>query len=168
MIVTFAALTPSAVVGAMSILNTRDTALNILVEQNETPKVFAPTPIVNKGKDSEKRDILLEQDILKINIAVQAYAEDHGGVYPKSDFQNPCSGVRFCLKSVDINNGKNVYLNPVPQVKTHNLDYYYRTDSKAKTYCIKTGFVLETAPTMIFQCTQDACQRMPFEGSCIM
>ncbi len=127
---------------------------------------FTPIPIVNRGKVSEERDAALEQDVRKINDAARAYAKDHAGNYPESDIRNPCSGVRICLKSVNINTVKKIYLNPIPQMAPGSADYYYRADNAKKSYCIETPVVLETASTMLFQCTQTECGRVAFTERC--
>lgn len=126
----------------------------------------APTPITNTGKESEDRDAAMERDIRKINDAVEAYAKDHTGAYPESDFKNPCSGVRYCLKGVDINTKKKAYLEKVPQVQPYGTDYYYRAYSAERTYCIKTPSILETAVPNIFQCTRDGCGKALIAASC--
>jgi len=159
------------IVMAIKVINTKDVEDTVVVPsvsvgQNQSSEKFEPALIVNKGKESEERDALLEADIQKINTAILAYAEDNGGRYPVSDFKNPCSGVRFCLKGVDINDTDAIYLNPIPQTKQYNLDYHYRADNQEGKYCIKTGFVLETANTMVYQCTHDGCVRVLFKDSC--
>ncbi len=131
-----------------------------------TVKKFTPIPIVNRGKVSEERDAALESDVRKISDATRAYAKDHKGAYPESDFKNPCTGVRFCLKSVNINTQKKIYVNPIPQTREGNVDYHYQADNAKKTYCVKSPGVLETASTMLYQCTAVECKRVPFAQSC--
>ena len=132
----------------------------------EAIKQFKPMPIINKGKESEERDAALEADVRKIDSAVKEYAKDHSGRYPMSYFKDPCQAVRYCLKGVNINSREKAYLNPIPQVKSGNLDYHYTADNEKKTYCAKTPMVLETANTMVFQCSHDACGRVEFKDSC--
>ncbi len=127
---------------------------------------FSPTPIVNKGKESQDRDAEMEAEVRAISAAAQAYAADHKGMYPESDFRNPCAGVRYCLKGVNINSKQKSYLDPIPQTAAHRLDYHYQADNVKKTYCVKTPHVLETDSSMLFQCTQAECARIPFQNSC--
>ena len=127
---------------------------------------FTPIPIVNRGKASQERDAALQADVLKMNDAVRAYAKDHAGKYPEPDIKNPCSGVRICLKSVNINTVKKIYLNPIPQMTPGNADYHYQADNVKKSYCIATPVVLETASTMLFECTQIACGRVLLAERC--
>jgi len=137
-----------------------------------TPAVSAPVEkvklmiIENKGKESEDRDAILEADVRKIDSAVKEYAKDHDGRYPMSYFKDPCQAVRYCLKGVNINSREKAYLNPIPQVKSGNLDYHYTADNEKKTYCARTPMVLETANTRVFQCSHDACGRVEFEKAC--
>lgn len=128
---------------------------------------FVPPVVVNRGKVSEERDAGLEADVRKISDAAQSYAKSHKGIYPESDIQNPCTGTSYCLKSVDINTIKEIVLNPIPQIEPRGIDYYYRADNKAKTYCVKTPVVLETANTMLFQCSQTECKRVVISDSCV-
>lgn len=138
--------------------------------QAQTPQKpavkFTPIIVENKGKISEERDAQLEKDVQAINDAVRIYATDHNGKYPESYFTNPCTGVMYCLKGVDINTKENTYLKAVPQVKPNFVDYYYRAYNKQKTYCIKTPSVLETANTSVFQCTETKCEKIGFKESC--
>ena len=142
------------------------------IPKTNTPAVSAPVkkfqPIVieNKGKESEERDAILEADVIKIDSAVKEYAKDHSGRYPMSYFKDPCQAVRYCLKGVNINSREKAYLNPIPQVKPGNLDYHYTADNEKTKHCAKTPMVLETANTMVFQCTPDACGRVEFEKAC--
>src|SRR3989344_8413982 len=129
-------------------------------------KKFQPIVIENKGKESEERDAALEADVRKIDSAVKEYAKDHDGRYPMSYFKDPCQAVRYCLKGVNINSREKAYLNPIPQVKSGNLDYHYTADNEKKIYCARTPMVLETANTMVFQCSHDACGRVEFEKAC--
>ena len=131
--------------------------------QKEFP---VPVPITNKGKESEERDAALERDVRMISDAVLAYAKDHNGKYPESDFRNPCSGARFCLKGVDINTKTKQYLEAVPQAQPHKTDYHYRSDNVAKTYCVRSVVILETAIPNVFQCTQSECGKVPIGESC--
>lgn len=125
----------------------------------------APTPITNKGKVSEDRDAALERDARAINDAVVAYAKDHKGKYPESDFKNPCAWVRYCLKGVDINTKEKIYLSSIPQTPGESADYYYRADNARKKYCITTP-PLETDIGKVFQCTETACGRISAENQC--
>ncbi|OGD32563.1 hypothetical protein A3C91_01670 [Candidatus Azambacteria bacterium RIFCSPHIGHO2_02_FULL_52_12] len=127
---------------------------------------FTPIPVVNRGKASEEQDAALEADVRTVNDAVRAYAKDHAGKYPESDVRNPCSGVHACLKSVNINTVKKVYLDPIPQMAPGNADYHYQADNVKKTYCVAAPVALETASTMLFECTQTACGRVPFAERC--
>ena len=142
------------------------------IPKTNTPAVSAPVErvklmtIENKGKESEDRDAILEADARKIDSAVKEYAKDNNGRYPMSYFKDPCQAARYCLKGVNINSREKAYLNPIPQVKPGNLDYHYTADNEKKTYCVKTPMVLETANTMVFQCTPDACGRVEFEKAC--
>ena len=142
------------------------------IPKTNTPAVSAPVkkfqPIVieNKGKESEERDAALETDVRRIDSAVKEYAKDNKGRFPMSYFKDPCQAVRYCLKGVNINSREKAYLNPIPQVKPGNLDYHYTADNEKKTYCARTPMVLETANTMVFQCTPDACGRVEFEKAC--
>lgn len=129
-------------------------------------KKFELMLITNKGKESEDRDAAMEADVRKIDSAVREYAQDHQGAYPLSDFKNPCRGVRMCLKGVNINSKEKAYLDKIPQIQPSGTDYYYAADNAKKTYCAKTPFVLETANTMVFQCTPDACGQVEFEKAC--
>lgn len=136
-------------------------------QQPGSERIFPePTPITNKGKESEDRDAALERDIRIINDAVVAYATDHAGKYPESDFKNPCTGVRYCLKGVNINTGEKAYLPVIPQIAPDNSDYHYRADNKKKSYCIVTPSVLETDTAKVFQCTEGGCGRIPLEDQC--
>lgn len=136
-------------------------------EKKSDERVFPPqTPITNKGKESEDRDVMLERDVRAMNDAVIAYANDHAGTYPKSDFQNPCSGVMYCLKGIDINSREKIYLPVVPQVQPYLLDYYYRSDNAKKTYCIVTPSVTETHTGKVFQCTEKACDFVSPQDAC--
>ena len=142
------------------------------IPKTNTPAVSAPVErvklmtIENKGKESEDRDAILEADVRKIDSAVKEYAKDHDGRYPMSYFKDPCQAVRYCLKGVNINSREKAYLNPIPQVKSGNLDYHYTADNEKKTYCARTPMVLETANTRVFQCSHDACGRVEFEKAC--
>lgn len=124
-----------------------------------------PVRIVNKGEESEIRDKAMEDGLLKINLAVTAYAKDNGK-YPESDMKNLCLGARICLKETNINQVEKIYLHPIPQVGEERLDYYYKADNQKNSYCLKTPRVFETASTSIFQCVQDGCGRMAFKDSC--
>ena len=128
---------------------------------------FVPPVVVNRGKASEERDAVLEADVRKISDAAQSYAKSHKGAYPESDMRNPCTGASVCLKSVNINTVKKIELDPIPQIQPKGIDYYYRADNKAKTYCVKTPVVLETANTMLFECTQVQCKRVTIAESCV-
>ena len=142
------------------------------IPKTNTPAVSAPVErvklmtIENKGKESEERDVALEADVRKIDSAVKEYAKDHSGRYPMSYFKDPCQAVRYCLKGVNVNSREKAYLNPIPQVKPGNLDYHYTADNEKKTYCARTPMVLETANTMVFQCSHDACGLVEFEKAC--
>lgn len=125
-----------------------------------------PTPITNKGKESEDRDAMLERDVRAIRDGVIAYAQDHDGKYPESDFKNPCSGVRYCLKGTDINTREKIYLSVIPQIQPDRLDYHYRADNQKKSYCIVTPSVLETDLEKVFQCTEGACGRVALAEQC--
>ncbi|MEK7519681.1 MAG: hypothetical protein AAB581_00325 [Patescibacteria group bacterium] len=129
-------------------------------------KDFQPMPVVNKGKKSQERDAALEADVRAVSDAVVAYAKDHTGIYPESDIKNPCAGVRYCLKGTDINAKNTIYLSVIPQGKPSGLDYHYRADNQAHTYCVKTASVLETDNTKRFQCTQGGCERVAWQSSC--
>lgn len=129
-------------------------------------KKFSPTPTVNRGKASEEHDTAMETAVRAIGAAAQAYAADHKGKYPESDFRNPCAGVRYCLKGVNINNKQKTYLDPIPQVPPYRLDYHYRADNLKKMYCVKTPTVLETDMTKLFQCTQAECGKVAPEKDC--
>ncbi|MBI1755185.1 hypothetical protein HY250_03065 [Candidatus Azambacteria bacterium] len=144
----------------------RGAALTQLFSAPQEKKKFSPEPIVNKGKESEDRDAALEADVRTIDAAVRAWATDHKGKYPESDFRNPCAGVRMCLKGVNINTPKKIYLERIPQAFPYHQDYYYRADNAKKTYCVKMPSMLETAAPLIFQCTQGGCAREPFVSSC--
>lgn len=132
----------------------------------EPAKKFVLPVVVNKGKESEERDAILEADVRKIDVAVKEYAKDHQGAYPLSYFKNPCRGVRMCLKGIDINSKEKSYLDLIPQIPPSGTDYHYTADNTKKSYCAKTPFVLETASTTIFQCTQEGCGRAEFEKAC--
>lgn len=135
--------------------------------KTQRTQTFVPAPqVVNRGEASRERDAILEADVRAISDAARSYAKDHKGSYPESDFKNPCTGTVICLKSVNINTSKKVYLNPIPQVKPYNMDYYYKADNAAKTYCVKTPVLLETANTMVFACTQAECKQAPALQSC--
>lgn len=134
-----------------------------MTEKREFP---TPTPITNKGKESEERDAAMERDVRMINDAVLAYAKDHGGEYPKSDIKNPCFGVRFCLKGIDINTETKRYLEAVPQIEPHKTDYHYRVNESTKMYCVRTPVILETAIPNVFQCTASGCGKVPISESC--
>lgn len=137
---------------------------------NGTPapsvQVQEPQPITNKGKESEDRDAALESDVRAINDAVIVYAKDHKGMYPESDFKNPCAGVSYCLKGVNINSKKKLYLPVIPQTQHDHLDYYYRADNVKKSYCIVTPSVLETNTTKVFQCTEKVCDLVLAQDMC--
>lgn len=136
---------------------------DLVVEKKEFP---APTPITNKGKESEERDAALERDVRMISDAVLAYAKDHDGRYPIADIKNPCSGARSCLKGVDINTKTKRYLEAVPQIQPSKTDYHYRSDNNAKTYCVRSVVMLETAAPHVFQCTHNECGKMLISESC--
>lgn len=125
-----------------------------------------PTPITNKGKESEDRDAMLERDVRALSDAAIAYAADHAGKYPESDFKNPCSGVQYCLKGVNINSREKIYLPVIPQVQPYRLDYHYRADNAKKTYCIVTPSVTETHTGKVFQCTEKACEYVSPKDAC--
>lgn len=157
-----------AILGAMVFFGFR-----LWLEKNNTvqtpiPSVakFSPAPIANKGKESEERDAEMEAEVRALSAAARAYAADHAGKYPESDFRNPCAGVRYCLKGVNINSKQKIYLDPIPQASLHRLDYHYRADNAKKKYCVITPHVLETDTAMLFQCTETECGRVPPEKSC--
>lgn len=135
-------------------------------KQETTQKKFVPFVVENKGKESEDRDAAKEQDVRMISDAVFAYAKDHNGKYPESDFKNPCSAVQYCLKGVNINTATKRYLEAVPQVKPSKADYHYRAENAQGTFCVKIPGVLETANTSVFQCTEKGCGRVLFKESC--
>lgn len=140
--------------------NSRQTD-DLLSGEKEFP---TPTPITNKGKESEDRDAALERDVRMISDAALAYAKDHDGRYPVSDIKNPCSGARSCLKGIDINTKTKRYLEAVPQ--TYKTDYHYRSDNDAKTYCVRSVVMLETAAPHVFQCTHNECGKVLISESC--
>lgn len=130
------------------------------------PQFPLPVPATNKqGKEFEENDAAMEKDVRIMNDAVLAYANDYNGKYPESDFKNPCAGVRYCLKGVNINTKAKRYLEEVPQT-IGRLDYHYRADNGAKAYCIKTPNVLETDVSSVFQCTHEGCAKTPIGKSC--
>ncbi|MBI5912829.1 hypothetical protein HY839_00080 [Candidatus Azambacteria bacterium] len=132
----------------------------------EPRKKFVPFIVENKGKESEERDAALERDVRTINDAVLAYARDNNGKYPESDFKNPCFGVQYCMKGVNINTKKKIYLTEVPQVEPSKADYHYRAENTKGAFCIKMPGVLETENTSVFQCTEKGCERVLFTESC--
>ena len=135
--------------------------------KQETPqKKFIPFVVENKGKESEDRDAAKELDVRAIADAVLAYAKDHNGKYPESDFKNPCSAVQYCLKGVNINTPAKRYLETIPQVDLSKADYHYRAENARGAFCVKIPGVLETANTSVFQCTEKGCGRVLFKESC--
>ena len=72
----------------------------------------------------------------------------------------------MCLKGVNINSKDKVYLALIPQIPPSGSDYHYTADNTKKTYCVKMPFVLETASTMVFQCTEGGCEKAEFEKAC--
>jgi len=114
----------------------------------------------------KERDMAMQADMRKIESAVHAWAQDHNGAYPESDVKNPCSGVRYCLKGIHMRSGEKTYLSPIPQTIPYHLDYHYRADNKARTFCIKTPVALETEEGKLFQCTREGCGSVPFAEAC--
>ena len=135
-------------------------------KQETTQKKFVPFVVENKGKESEDRDAAKELDVRVIADAVLAYAKDHKGRYPESDFKNPCSGVQYCLKEVNINTAIKRYLETIPQVEPSGEDYHYRAENATESFCVKTPGVLETANTSVFQCTEKGCGKVLFGERC--
>lgn len=135
-------------------------------EAQDSQKKFVPIVVENKGKESEDRDAAMERDVRSINDAAFAYAKDHNGKYPESDFKNPCVGVQYCLKEADVNTTTRRYLERIPQVEPSKADYHYRAENTQRAFCVKTPGVLETANTLVFQCTEKGCERIPFQESC--
>lgn len=125
-----------------------------------------PLQPIDLGKTPEERDGHMEAGVRALNEAVVAYAADHQGKYPESDVKNPCSGVHICLKGVNINTAQKVYLIKIPQTPGFHLDYYYRADNKAKSYCVQTPTAFETEPTFVFQCTEKGCGTVSVKDAC--
>jgi hypothetical protein len=82
------------------------------------------------------------------------------------DFKNPCSGVQYCLKEVNINTAIKRYLETIPQVEPSGEDYHYRAENATESFCVKTPGVLETANTSVFQCTGKGCGKVLFGERC--
>lgn len=135
-------------------------SLSVTVTENALPSALVDT------RTPAQRDVAREKDVRTIDAAVRAWAKDHRGSYPESDFKNPCSGVRYCLKGVNMKDGAQTYLAPIPQDPPHYLDYHYRADNKNHTYCVRMPLALETKQGMIFQCTQERCEAVPFAEAC--
>jgi len=132
----------------------------------EPRKEFVPFIVENKGKESEEHDAAMERDVRIINDAVLAYAKDHKGKYPESDFKNPCSGVQYCMKGTDINTTTKRYLEKIPQVEPFLADYHYRADNTKGSFCVKIPGVLVTENTSVFQCAKQGCGRVLFGERC--
>lgn len=156
----------AAVIGTIAFFGFR-----LLQEKEDSPipplsEIQQPLQPAGLGKTPSERDGSMEAGVSELNDAVVAYAADHQGKYPESDFKNPCSGVRMCLKGVNINSAEKVYLIKVPQTPGFHLDYYYRADNKTKSYCVQTPTAFETKPTFVFQCTEKGCGTVSVKDAC--
>ncbi len=155
------------VVGGMGFFGWRAWSDRAVEQKQEvTQKKFIPFVVENKGKESEEHDAAMERDVRTINDAVLAYAKDHKGKYPESDFKNPCSGVQYCLKGTDINTKSKRYLESIPQAEPSKADYHYRAENTKGTFCVKIPGVLVTENTSVYQCTEKGCERILFGESC--